>query len=105
MVHQLALYKLRPEVTDEILEEMIRRSRSLLLKAPEVLAVRSGRTIDPNGEWPFFVGIDFDSRAKQRMLHDNPIYLKYLEEVVRPYTLHRLEADYETEPGRDVRYS
>ena len=52
MVHQVALYKLHPEVTDDILEEMIRRTRSMLLKVPEVMAVRSGRKIDPDAEWP-----------------------------------------------------
>ncbi len=105
MVHQLALYKLRPEVGDDTLEEMIRRSRSLLLRVPEALAVRSGRKIDPDSEWPFFVGVDFETRAKQRVFRDDPVYLKFLEDVIKPHTTESLHADYELDPGKNVKYS
>lgn len=105
MVHHVALYKLRPEVTPEIVEEMIRKTRSLLLKIPEVLSVRSGKRIDPNAEWPFFVSLDFESLHKQAMFRDDPVYLKFLEEVVRANTSENLLLDYETDPGRNVKYS
>lgn len=105
MVHQLALYKLHPGVTEEILEEMIRRTRSLLLKVPEVMAVRSGRRIDPNSEWPFFVGLDFENRAKQRIFLDDAVHHKFLSDVIRPYTLEKMVLDYELEPGKNVKYS
>jgi Stress responsive A/B Barrel Domain len=105
MVHHVALYKLRPEVTPEIVEEMIRRTRSLLLKIPEVLSVRSGKKIDASADWPFFVSLDFESRQKQNMFRDDPVYLKFLEEVVRANTTESLLLDYETDPGRNVKYS
>ncbi len=105
MVHHVALYKLRPEVTPEVVEEMIRRARSLLLRIPEVLSVRSGKKIEAACEWPFFVSIDFESRHKQAMFRDDPVYLKYLEEVVRPNTSEQLLLDYEMDPGRNVKYS
>ena len=105
MVHHIALYKLRPDVTPEVLEEMIRKTRSLLLKIPEVLSVRSGKKIDPHSEWPFFISLDFESLNKQSMFRDDPIYLKFLEEIVRAHTTDRLLLDYETDPGRDVKYS
>jgi hypothetical protein len=84
---------------------MIRRSRSLLLRIPETLSVRSGKKIDPNSPWPFFVSVDFETRQKQSMFRDDPIYLKFLEEVIRPNTLESLQLDYETDPGKDVKYS
>ena len=105
MVHHVALYKLRPDVTPEIVEEMIRKTRSLLLKIPEVLSVRSGKKIDPHSEWPFFISLDFESLHKQTMFRDDPIYLKFLEEIVRAHTTETLLLDYETDPGRDVKYS
>lgn len=105
MVHHLALYKLRSDVTVERLEEMIRRTRSMLLRVPGVLAVRSGRSIDPDNEWPFYVGLDFDSRARQAIFEDDPLYLKYLTEVIDPNTVRSMVVDYELEPGRDPRYS
>ena len=105
MVHHVALYKLRPDVTPEIIEEMIRKTRSLLLKIPEVLSVRSGKKIESSSDWPFFVSLDFESRHKQAMFRDDPIYLKFLEEVVRAHTTENLLLDYETDPGRNVKYS
>jgi hypothetical protein len=105
MVHHVALYKLRPDATPEIVEEMIRKTRSLLLKIPEVLSVRSGKKIDPSAEWPVFVSLDFESRHKQAMFRDDPVYLKFLEEVVRAHTTDSLLLDYETDPGRNVKYS
>jgi Stress responsive A/B Barrel Domain len=105
MVHHVALYKLKPEVTPEIVEEMIRRSRSLLLKIPEVLSVRSGKKIEPDCAWPFFISLDFETRAKQAMFRDDPVYLKFQEEVVKPYVAEMLLMDYEMDPGRNVKYS
>jgi uncharacterized protein (DUF1330 family) len=105
MVHHVALYKLRPDIPPGKVDDMIRRTKSLLLKIPEVLAVRSGKQIDPEAEWPFFVAIDFDSRAKQAMFHDDPVYLKFLLEVIEPYTGESMAMDYEMEPGKNVKYS
>jgi hypothetical protein len=105
MVHHVALYKLRPETSEENVEEMIRKTRSLLLKIPEALSVRSGKRISAETAWPFFVSIDFESRAKQAIFKDDPVYLKFLEEVVRPYTTESLTADYEMDPGKNVKYS
>lgn len=105
MVHHVALYKLHPEVSQETLEEMVRRTKSLLLKIPEALQVRSGKRIDPRSEFPFFVAIDFENRAKQAMFRDDPVYFKFLEEVIRPHTSAELLLDYEMEPGRNVKYS
>ena len=105
MVHQLALYKLHPGVTDEILDDLIRRTRSTLLKVPEVMAVRSGRKIDPACAWPFYVGLDFESRAKQRIFMDDGAWHKFQNDIIKPHTVEKLVLDYELEPGRNVKYS
>ena len=105
MVHHVALYKLQPDVPPDTLDDMIRRTRSLLLKIPEVLAVRTGKRIEPDCEWPFFVALDFESLAKQAMFRDDPVYLKFLLEVIEPYTSDAMLMDYEMEPGRNVKYS
>ena len=105
MVHQVALYKLRPDLPEGTVDAMMRRARSLLLKVPEVLAVRCGKEIEVFSPWPFFVAMDFESRAKQAMFRDDPIYLKYMEEVIKPNTAEVLLMDYEMEPGKNVKYS
>ncbi len=105
MVHHVALYKLRPDLPPGAVDDMIRRTKSLLLKIPEVLSVRSGKQIEEDSEWPFFVALDFDSRAKQAMFHDDPVYLKFLLEVIEPHTTGAMLMDYEMEPGKNVKYS
>jgi hypothetical protein len=105
MVHHVSLFKLKPEVSAENVDEMIRRTRSLLLRIPEALNVRSGKRIESDAPFPFFFSVDFESRAKQRMFRDDPIYLKFLDEVVRPFTAECVAMDYEMDPGKDVKYS
>lgn len=105
MVHHIALYKLRAEVTGEKLEHMIRETRMQLLKIPEVLNVRCGKLIDPSGEWPFFVSLDFESMDKRSVYLEDPIRIKYMEEIIRPNTTAGLVLDYEMEPFKDVKYS
>ena len=105
MVHHVALYKLQPGLPPNTLDDMIRRTRSLLLKIPEVLAVRTGKGIEKDCEWPFFVALDFESLAKEAMFRDDPVYLKFLLEVIEPFTSEALLMEYEMEPGRNVKYS
>lgn len=105
MVHHIVLLKLKPSVTAEKLDEMIRSSRSQLLKIPEVLSLRSGKNIELDSEWAFFVAIDFESTAKLAMCKDDPIYVKFVAEVIKPNIVHSQTMNYETEPGKDVKYS
>ncbi|MDA0768116.1 MAG: Dabb family protein [Verrucomicrobia bacterium] len=105
MIAHLAFYKLQPEVDPERLETMVRTTRSLLLKIPEILGVHSGRNTDPNSEWPFFFSIDVSSLAKLEMVKDDPLYLKFLESVIRPNTAGEFAFSFETDPTQDLRYS
>ena len=105
MVYHVALYKLRPDLPEGTVDDMIRRPRSLLLKIPAVLSVRSGKHLEAGAEWPFLVAIDFESSVKQSMFYDDPVYLKFLVEVIEPFTTEAMVMDYEMEPGKNVKYS
>jgi Stress responsive A/B Barrel Domain len=105
MVTQVCLFKLRPEVTPEKVEEMMRKARSQLLQIREVLNVKSGKKIDPFCEWPFMLVMDFDSLDKQAMCHDDPIWVKFTHEVIKPLTTEQLTLNYELDPGKNVKYS
>ena len=52
-----------------------------------------------------FVAIDVESTDKLRMCLDDPVYIKFKEEVIRPFTTQCLELRYETDPGKDLKYS
>ena len=105
MVHQLVLLKLRSEVSPEKVEEILRQTRSSLLKIPEVLAVKCGKNVDPGSEWGVFVAADFESIERLTACQQAPIYTKYNEEVLEPNTIARMVLAYEMEPGKDVRFS
>lgn len=105
MIHHIVHFKLKPEVTPEKLEEMMRQTRSQLLKISEVLSVKCGKNIDPASEWKFFLAVDVESLEKLALYREDAVHIKYVEEVIKPNTYERLALDYEMEPGKDVRYS
>lgn len=105
MVHQVSLYKLKPEVTPDKLEQMMMSTRISLLKIQEILSVRCGKNIDPKSEWPFFIALDFESLEKLAMAEEDAIYLKFVVDVVKPNTTEQMMLRYEMEPGKSVKYS
>lgn len=105
MVHYIALYKLQADVTEDQLESMLRTCRAQLLKIPEVLNLRCGKRIERDSEWPFFIAIDFESLDKMVHYLVSPVYIRFKNEVLRPLTTQRLELRYETDPGKDTKFS
>ncbi len=105
MITHIVFYRLNPEVDDQRLEEMVRTTRSILLKIPEILSVRSGRNTDQNSEWPFFYSIEVASLSKLEMTKDDPLFFKFIESVIRPNTSGEFVFNFETDPSQDLRYS
>ncbi len=105
MVLELMLFKLRPEAGAETADTLMRRARTQLLRVPQVLSVRAGKELAPAAGWPFAVMLEFDSRAKQSIAHDDPHWLKFMGETVQPHVLEQLVLNYELEPGKDLKYS
>lgn len=105
MIHHVVHFQLAPEVDKGAMEEMVRTSRSLLLRIPEVLAVKSGRNLDSLSRWQFFFAIEVDSREKLRAVLDDPFHIKLMERVIKPQTCDRLELSYELDPSKDLKYS
>jgi len=105
MVHHISLFKLRPEVTPARVEEMMMNTRMQLLKIPEVLSIKCGKRIDPSLPWPFFIAIDFESVDKYDIYCEDPIYVKFVEEIIKPNVADTLKLDFEMDPGKDVQFS
>jgi len=105
MVHHIVLYKLNSEVTPAGVEAMMMNARMQLLKIQEVLSIKCGKRIDPELPWPFFIAIDFESMDKYAIFREDPIYVKFVEEVIKPNTENFLVLDFEMDPGKDVRFS
>ncbi len=105
MIHHAVHFQLIGGADQTTLEELVRTSRSQLLRIPEVLAVRSGRNLLPESPWQFFFSIEVDSLEKLRIVLGDPFYLKLLEKTIRPRSVDELTLDYELDPSRDLRYS
>ena len=105
MIHYVALFKLKSTVADDTVDQMIRSSRSQLLRIPEALNVRSGKRVDEDCEWPFFLAIDFESLERMEMFKDDPLCIKFQHDIIEPNTSDKLEMVYEMEPGKDIKYS
>jgi hypothetical protein len=100
MIHHIVLYKLKPEITVQELEQILIQTRMQLLKIPVAMNVRCGRRLDTQNQWPFFVAVDFDSKDRLAMFKEDPIYIKFIEETIKPNTKEQLVLDYETDPKR-----
>lgn len=105
MIHHLVLFKVKPEVDEEKIEWMMRETRIQLLKIPEVLNLRCGKRIYDEMEWPFFLAVEIENTEKLAMYMSDPNHIKFVETVIKPNITERLALDYETEPGKDIRYS
>ena len=105
MVYHVVLYKLKPEVTPARVEDMMMNARMQLLKIQEVLSIKCGKRIEPEMDWPFFIAIDFESMDKYAIFCEDPIYVKFMEEVIKPNTEDSMVLDFEMDPGKDVRFS
>lgn len=105
MIHHVVYFQLNAEVDKAAMEDMVRTSRSLLLRIPEVLSVRSGRNLEPDSPWQFFFAIEVDSREKLRAVLDDPFHLKLMEHTIKPRTNNSFELDFELDPSKALKYS
>ena len=100
MIHHIVLYKLKPESTPERVEGLLMQTRMQLLKIPVAMNVRCGRRIDQKNELPFFYTVEFDSKERMAMFFEDPVYIKFMEETIKPNTEGSMVLDYETDPKR-----
>ena len=66
---------------------------------------QSPRAPEPQSPSAFFISAESESRDKLAMFEDDPNYARFEEEGVKPQTNTGPEYIFETEPGRDPRYS
>lgn len=105
MVHHVTYLQLNESVSDPVLEDMVRGSRTWLLKIPEVLSVRSGRNLDPGSQWQFFYAIEVDSLEKLKLVMSDAYHLKFVEQYLKPNTRNEFGMDFELDPSRELKYS
>lgn len=105
MVHQVVYLQLNESTGPDVLEDMVRASRTWLLKIPEVLSVRSGRNLDPESQLQFFYSFEVDSTEKLALVNDDPFHLKFTKQHIEPNTRNRFAMTFELDPSRELKYS
>jgi len=105
MIAHICLYKLKPEITPERLEEVMSLTRVHLLRVPEVLSVRTGKRTRPEEEWDWFIVMEVESLDKLIICQDDPHYIKFREEILKPTVAQQCIQSFEMEPRKDVKYS
>lgn len=105
MIAFLSLYKLKPEVSPDEIEDMMSQARMQLLRVPEILTVKTGKRVNPDDDWPWFVYLEVESMDKLVIAQDDPHYIKFREEVVKARVVEQDSTAFEMEPRKDVKYS
>jgi hypothetical protein len=105
MIHHVTLFQLQPHVDDAKVDRMMIAARVSLVKIPEVAGVRCGKNVDRKSSWGFFVAIEVDNLERLKLVQQDPLYIKYLAEVISPNVSEQFLADFEMEPGKDVSLS
>jgi len=102
MIHHLTLCKLKPGISSQKVEEMMRLTRMSLLKIDKALSVKCGRNISPEDPWGFFVAVEAETMEKLAAYQEDARYIKYMEEVLKPNTVQRTVLNFETDPARPI---
>ena len=105
MVCQVSLFRLKPEVTPERLEEMMWVTRTTLLRIREILHLNVGKRIKDEDPWHWFVSIEVESLDKLAIAQDDPHYFKFHHEVISSSVHEKQVLTFEMEPRKDVKYS
>jgi len=106
MVHEIHLFQLKANATNDTLESMMVETRIRLLKIPEVMNLNCGKVINKaDNAYQFCVALDFENLAKRDLAHDSAIFIKYEKQVLQPHVSKTQLLQYEMEPGKDVAYS
>lgn len=105
MIAYVSLFKLKPEVSLETLEDMMSRTRMLLLRIPEVLAVKTGKRVNPHDAYDWFIYLETETMDKLAICQDDPHYFKFREDVLKANIADQETTVFEMDPRKDVKYS
>ena len=105
MIAYLSLFRLKEDIAEDRFEELMAKTRVHLLRVPEILAVKTGKRVNPNDPWPWFVYLEVESMDKLVICQDDPNYIKFREDVVKPHIKDQESVAFEMDPRKDVKYS
>ncbi len=101
MIEHLVLFNLKPEVDADKVEWMLRETRIRLLKIPVVRGLRCGSRIAAGPDWSMFLLAELDSVEKLGCYRDDPVQVRFFDEVIKPNATDWIALDYQSDPAWD----
>jgi hypothetical protein len=105
MIHSVTLYRVRADVDEKKLDQMMISARVSMLKIPEVQGVRTGKNVDPGSPWGFFVALDVESMDRLKLVHEDAVYIKFQADILSGAVEEQFVANYEMQPGKSIKYA
>jgi hypothetical protein len=106
MVHHISLLETRPNITAEMLEQLMVEMRIRLLKVPDVNNLKVGKRIDGSDHsFQLFYAFDVENMDKLKLFKQSAIFAQFSRQILDPYVVRSWQMDYEMEPGKDTKYS
>ncbi|CAI9085562.1 hypothetical protein A7K93_11210 [Candidatus Methylacidiphilum fumarolicum] len=98
MIHHLCFLSSQNVSNPEQIDNLMIETRVRLLKIPEIMNLRVGKNISPNGSYFFFFSFDVDSIEKLELVKQSPYYYQFEKQILAPLSAIRTEYDFEMEP-------
>jgi hypothetical protein len=106
MVHHIHFLETRPNITAEMLEQLMVEIRIRLLKVSDVNNLKVGKRIEGSeNSFQLFYAFDIENLDKLKLFKESAVYAQFSRQILDPYVVRSWQMDYEMEPGKDTRYS
>ena len=102
VIHHVVFFKLKPDVAPARVEQMMRQTRSQLLKINQVLCLHCGKNVDSQSDWGFFLAVEVESMDKLALYQESATYIKFFEQIIKPNTCSRQIYNFELDPAREA---
>jgi antibiotic biosynthesis monooxygenase (ABM) superfamily enzyme len=86
MLAHIVLYKLKPDVTGEQAQALLREARARLSSIPGVMNLHAGVSIYQDEPFQCGMVMYFDDVESLERYRQHPAHVKFVEEVVNPIT-------------------
>ncbi|QSR89024.1 hypothetical protein [Methylacidiphilum caldifontis] len=102
MIHHLCLLTSQKISSSEQIDNLMIETRLRLLKIPEVMNLRVGKSIQPNNSYFFFFSFDVDSLEKLELIKQSAYYYQFEKQILSPLSATKTEYNFEMEPKKET---
>lgn len=102
MIHHICLLSSPKAASPEQIDNLMIETRLRLLKIPEVMNLRVGKSVNSNNSYFFFFSFDVDSLEKLELVKQTAYYYQFEKQVLSSLSALKTEYDFEMEPKKEI---